>query len=56
MTYGFTNCQTGKCSMDFTFCQFSQVYIIKSGNVVPNSFHLYADEMNMEVENQAVCF
>ena len=43
MTYGFTNCQqTGKCSMDFTFCQFSQVYILKLGNVVPNSFHFYA--------------
>ena len=28
--------------MDFTFCQFSQVDILKSGNVVPNSFHFYA--------------
>ena len=29
-------------SMDFTFCQFSQVDNRKSGNVVPNSFHFYA--------------
>ena len=28
--------------MDFTFCQFSQVYILKSGNVFPTSFHFYA--------------
>ena len=26
----------------FTFCQFSEVDILKSGNVVPNSFHFYA--------------
>ena len=43
MTYGFTNCQqTCKCSMGFIFCQFSEVDIFKSGNVVPSSFHFYA--------------
>ena len=43
MTYGFTNCQQAcKCSMGFTFCQFSEVDILKSGNVIPNSFHFYA--------------
>ena len=42
--------------MDLTFCQFSQVYILKSGNVVPNSFISTPGEMNMGVENQAVCF
>ena len=26
----------------FTFCQFSEADILKSGNVVPNSFHFYA--------------
>ena len=31
-----------KYSMDFMFCHFSQVAILKSGNVVPNSFHFYA--------------
>ena len=42
MTYGLTNCQqTGKYSMDFTMCQFSQVDILESGNVVPKSFHFY---------------
>ena len=58
MTYGFTNGQQmGKCSMDFTFCQFSQIDILKSGNVVPSSFHFITpDEMNMGVENQTVCF
>ena len=57
MTYGFTNCQqTCKCFMGFTFCHFSEVDILKSGNVVPNSFHFYADEMNMGVEKQGVCF
>ena len=28
--------------MGFTFCQFSEEDILKSGNVVPNSFHFYA--------------
>ena len=28
--------------MDFTFCHFSEVDILKSGNVIPNSFHFYA--------------
>ena len=43
MTYGFSNYQqTGKCSMDFTFCQFWQVDIRKWGSEVPNSFHFYA--------------
>ena len=28
--------------MDFTFCHFSQVDILKSGNVIPNTFHFYA--------------
>ena len=28
--------------MGFTFCQFSEVDILKSGNVVPKSFHFYA--------------
>ena len=37
MTYGFT----GKCSIDFTFCQFSQVDF-KIGHVVQKSFHFYA--------------
>ena len=42
--------------MDFTFCQFSQVDILKSGNVIPNSLYFYARWMNMEMENQGVCF
>ena len=43
MTYGYTNSQqTGKCYMGFYFGQLSQVDILKSGNVVPNSFHFYA--------------
>ena len=34
MTYGFTNCQQpGKCSMDFSFCQFSQVDIVGGGGL-----------------------
>ena len=53
MAYRLTNYQqTGKYSMDFTFCQFSQVDILKSDNVVPSM----PDDMNMGVENQAVCF
>ena len=28
--------------MDLTFCHFSQVDILKSGNVIPNTFHFYA--------------
>ena len=28
--------------MDFIFCQFSPVHILKSGNVVPNNFYFYA--------------
>ena len=27
--------------MDFTFCHFSQVDTLKSGNVIPNTFHFY---------------
>ena len=43
--------------MDFTFCHFSQVDILKSGNVIPNTFFISTlDETNMGVENQAVCF
>ena len=42
--------------MDFTFCQFSQIYILKSGNAVPNNFISTPGEMNMGVENQAVYF
>ena len=42
--------------MGFTFCQFSEVDILESGNVVPNSFISTPDEINMAVENQTVCF
>ena len=58
MTYGFTDCQQAcKCSMDFTFCHFSEIDILKSGNVIPNFIFISTpDEMNMGVENQAVCF
>ena len=42
--------------MDFTFCHFSQVDILKSGNVIPTLFISTSDEINMGVENQAVCF
>ena len=42
--------------MDFTFCQLSQVYILKSDNVVPNSFISTSGEMNMEMEYQACVF
>ena len=59
MTNGLTNCQqTCKCSMDFSFCQFSEVDIHKLGDVVPIPivFISTPDEMNMGVENPAVCF
>ena len=41
--------------MDFIFCQFSEVNILKSGNVVPTVFISTPDAMNMGVKYQAVC-
>ena len=52
MTYEFTNYQqTCKFSMGFTFCQFSEVDILKLGSVVPNSILFYARWNIMGVEN-----
>ena len=42
--------------MDFTVCQFSQVDILKSGNVVPNSFHFYARNEYGSGKSSGVCF